>query len=89
MVKALLCDRTYFENVLEKPRKKVKKLNSQLSQGEKKDRKRMAQVAAVYTVLPHVRTPQSIMKTEDEQDSKISTMQPSVRNKRVWASVER
>jgi hypothetical protein len=48
----------------------------------------MAQVAAVYTVLPHVRTPQSIMKTEDEQDSKSSTMQPSVRNKRVWASVE-
>jgi hypothetical protein len=88
MVKALLCDRTDFENVLEKPRKKVKKLNSQLSQGEKKDRKRMAQVAAVYTVLPHVRTPQSIMKTEDEQDSKSSTMQPSVRNKRVWASVE-
>lgn len=72
-----------------KAAQKSKKLNSRLSQGEKKDRKRMAQVAAVYTVLPHVRTPESIMKTEDEQDSKISTMRPSARNKRVWASVER
>lgn len=72
-----------------KAAQKSKKLNSRLSQGEKKDRKRMAQVAAVYTVLPHVRTPESIMKTEDEHDSKISAMRPSARNKRVWASVER
>jgi len=40
---------------------KAKKLNSRLSAGEKKDRKRMAQVAAVYTALPHTRTPESIM----------------------------
>jgi hypothetical protein len=60
-----------------KAAQKSKKLNSRLSQGEKKDRKRMAQVAAVYTVLPHVRTPESVMKSEDEQESKISTIRPS------------
>jgi hypothetical protein len=67
---------------------KSKKLNSRLSQGEKKDRKRMALVAAVYTVMPHVRTPGSIMKTEDEGDN-VRTIRPPIRNKRVWASVER
>ncbi|MGB5444437.1 MAG: ISKra4 family transposase, partial [Psychromonas sp.] len=48
---------------------KSKKLNSRLSAGEKKDRKRMAQVAAVYTALPHVRTPESIMKIETEDNN--------------------
>jgi len=49
-----------------KAAQKSKKLNSRLSAGEKKDRKRMAQVAAVYTALPHVRTLESIMKIENE-----------------------
>ena len=44
-----------------KTAKKSKKLNSRLSPGEKKDGKRMAQVAAVYTVLPHVKTAESII----------------------------
>lgn len=44
----------------QKAAQKSKKLNSRLSPGEKKDRKRMAQVAAVYTVLPQVRSAQSI-----------------------------
>ena len=66
---------------------KSKKLNSRLSAGEKKDRKRMAQVAAVYTALPHVRTPESIMKIEKE-DNNVQFLKPSERNKRVWASIE-
>jgi hypothetical protein len=69
-----------------KAAQKSKKLNSRLSQGEKKDRKRMALVAAVYTVMPYIRTPESIMKTEDNN---VRTIRPPVRNKRVWASVER
>jgi hypothetical protein len=69
-----------------KATQKSKKFNSRLSQGEKKDRKRMALVAAVYTVMPHVRTPEPIMTTEDDN---IQTIRPPVRNKRVWASVER
>lgn len=66
---------------------KSKKLKSRLSQGEKKDRKRMAQVAAVYTVQPHIRTAESIMKVSE--DDNVVPFRTPVRNKRVWASVER
>ncbi len=72
----------------QKAAQKSKKLNSRLSPGEKKDRKRMAQVAAVYTVKPHIRTGESIMETSEE-DNNILTFRPPIRNKRVWASVER
>ena len=70
-----------------KAAKKSKKLNSRLSPGEKKDRKRMAQVAAVYTVQAHIRTGESIMKTSE--DNNVLPFRTPVRNKRVWASVER
>ncbi len=66
---------------------KSKKLNSRLSAGEKKDRKRMAQVAAVYTALPHIRTPETIMKSE-VQESNVHNLNVAERNKRVWASIE-
>lgn len=72
----------------QKAAKKNKKLNSRLSPGEKKDRKRMAQVAAVYTVLPHERSAQSIMKMNEKKNNVKSFCAPA-RNKRVWASVER
>jgi hypothetical protein len=65
-----------------------KKLKSRLSQGEKKDRKRMAQVAAVYTVSPYIREPESIMKIPQATENVIP-FRPPVKNKRVWASVER
>ena len=68
---------------------KGKKLGSRLSQGEKKDRKRMAQVASVYTVLPHIRTAESIMQSPTEKDENIKQFRPVARNKRVWASVEK
>ena len=63
-------------------------LQTRLSPGEKKDRKPMAQVAAVYTVLPHIRTAESVINREKEQDNVIH-FRPPVRNKRVFASVER
>ena len=66
--------------------KKSNKLTSRLSQGEKKDRKRMAQVAAVYTVQSHIRTAESIMKPPDNN---VIPFRTPIRNKRVWASVER
>jgi len=72
----------------QKAAKKSKKLNSRLSAGEKKDRKRMAQVAAVYTVLPHERSAESIMKM-DEKKSNVQPFRTPARNKRVWASVKR
>lgn len=70
-----------------KAAKKNKKLNSRLSPGEKKDRKRMAQVAAVYTVQAHARTAESIMKRA--ADDNVLTFRAPPRHKRVWASVER
>lgn len=67
---------------------KSNKLESRLSPGEKKDRKRMAMVAAVYTVTPHERTAQSVMNLELENERVLPFRAP-VRNKRVWASLER
>lgn len=66
---------------------KSKKLKSRLSQGEKKDRKRMAQVASVYTVPAHTRRAESIMQRSD--DDNVIPFRIPIRNKRVWASVER
>ena len=64
--------------------KQNKKLQTRLSQGEKRNRKRMAQVATVYTVKAHERTAESIMKCSPENDNNISYIRPRVRNKRVW-----
>jgi hypothetical protein len=66
-----------------------KKLQTRLSQGEKRNRKRMAQVSTVYTVKAHERTAESIMKCSPINDNNISYLRPRVRNKRVWASVQR
>lgn len=69
-----------------KAAKKSKKLQSRLSPGEKKDRKRMAMVAAVYTAVPHRRSAEEIMKGTDDN---VRPFRAPPRNKRVWASVER
>jgi hypothetical protein len=61
------------------------KLKSRLSAGEKRNRKRMALVAAVYTVAAHVRSPEAIMGLEPREEPPRSR----ARNKRVWASVAR
>lgn len=60
------------------------KLKTRLSPGEKRQRKRMATIASVYTVAPYVRRPESVMNPEQE-----ALPRPKVYNKRVWASVER
>jgi len=60
----------------------TQKMGSRLSKGEKKNRKRMATVAAVYTVAPHVRTP-------DDLIAKNSNERPRPERKRVWASLEK
>ncbi len=61
------------------------KHRTRLGPGEKKNRKRMAMVAAVYSVAPHVRSAEAIMGGEKAAKE----VRPRVRNKRVWASVER
>jgi len=60
------------------------KLKTRLCQGEKRNRKRMATVATVYSVAQHPRTAEQIMGLE-ERDGPA----PRPRDKRVWASVER
>ena len=62
------------------------KLQRRLAKGEKKNRKRMAQVAAVYTVARFYRTPEDIVRELDRQDE-LRTPRPRPEQKRVWASV--
>jgi hypothetical protein len=62
------------------------KLDSRLSKGEKKNRKRMATVAAVYDLKPKARTPEDILG-ELRSDSSKPVTRPRAQNKRVWASV--
>ena len=69
---------------------KRSKLATRLSKGEKRNRKRMATVAAVYSVAPHVRTPEQMLavlaRAEDAERKRSSRPRPQ--HKRVWASVE-
>ncbi len=59
------------------------KLERRLSRGEKRNRKRMATVAAVYDVAPFVRTPEDILRDlRPARDA--SRPRPRARNKRVW-----
>lgn len=65
-----------------------RKLRTRLSAGEKKDRKRMAQVASVYTVAPYPRTPEQIV-TSGKGSVTAPDERPRPHAKRVWASVEK
>jgi len=69
--------------------RKVKALKHHLKKGEKRYRKRMAQVAAVYTVEPFVRTPEDIIRELDRQDETDRKPRPKPEHKRVWASPEK
>lgn len=64
------------------------KMSKRLSQGEKRNRKRMAQVAAVYTTAPFVRTAEQVTG-ELGSSGTPAPERPRPENKRVWASVER
>ncbi|HUJ82874.1 MAG TPA: ISKra4 family transposase, partial [Candidatus Acidoferrales bacterium] len=64
------------------------KLERRLSKGEKKDRKRMATVAAVYDLTPQARRPEDVLG-ELRPVRDVSKPRPRARNKRVWASVEK
>jgi hypothetical protein len=64
------------------------KLDRRLSKGEKKDRKRMATVAAVYDLAVQGRRPEDVL-AELRPVRDVSTPRPRAKNKRVWASVEK
>jgi hypothetical protein len=68
--------------------KSGRKLETRLTPGEKSNRKRMAQVATVYSIAPFPRGPGDILhslRAADEVDAK----RPRPTDKRVWASVEK
>lgn len=64
------------------------KLKKRLSKGEKRNRKRMAQVATIYTVDPWVRSPLDIVN-DLRPVHDVAAPRPRPVNKRVWASVEK
>ena len=67
--------------------KRRQKMGKRLSKGEKKNAKRMATVAAVYTTAPFERTPEDLLS---KGGSRINKMKyPPIENKRVWASLEK
>jgi len=67
--------------------RKVNKLETRLSPGEKADRKRMAQVCTVYSVEPWPRTAADVVHTKCVPH--IESTRPRPSDKRVWASIEK
>ena len=65
----------------------VNKLETRLSPGEKADRKRMAQVCAVYGVAQWPRTAADVLHTTRDEHTESARPHPS--EKRVWATVEK
>lgn len=65
------------------------KLQTRLSKGEKRHRKRTATVAAVYTVAPYVRTPEQVLAAVARTPpGDAPPPRPRPERKRVWASLE-
>jgi len=65
------------------------KMDTRLSQGEKRGRKRMATVAAVYTVAPYLRTAQDVIAGLRHVRDGTPKPRPRPEGKRVWASLTR
>lgn len=65
------------------------KLQQRLSKGEKRNVKRMATVAAVYTIAPFVRTPEEVMKVMAPRREAEQAARPRPQDKRVWASLQK
>lgn len=68
--------------------KSTRKLETRLTPGEKSNRKRMAQVAAVYSIAPFPRTSADILHTTRDAAT-VDAKRPRPTEKRVWASVEK
>ena len=64
-----------------------RRLGKRLTKGEKRNRKRMATVAAVYTVEPFVRQPEDVVRVLAPSDEREKDKRPRPQDKRVWASL--
>ncbi len=69
--------------------KQSKKLRKRLTKGEKRNRKRMATVASVYTTEPFERSPEDVVKELGPVREVGRKKQPRPESKRVWASIEK
>jgi hypothetical protein len=67
--------------------KRDKTFTARLGQGRRLHAKRMASVAAVYTIEPFVRAPEDILAPAGEKSEE--ALRPRPEYKRVWASLER
>jgi hypothetical protein len=63
-----------------------RRMHTRLAPGEKRNRKRMATVAAIYTLAPWPRTPADVLHTLRSENVKDKRPRPVA--KRVWASLE-
>lgn len=64
-----------------------RKMGKRLSKDEKQNGKRMATVAAVYTIVPFVREPEQIVNESNAALARLPRPRPEA--KRVWASLEK
>jgi len=65
---------------------RVRKLATRLTKGEKRHQKRIAQVAAVYTIAPFGRSAEDIIRELRPTDVPVP-VRPRPEGKRVWASL--
>ena len=67
---------------------RIHKLQTRLTKGEKRNAKRMAEVAAVYTIDRHERTAEDVIgSTAPVQEARPARPRPQ--HKRVWASLKK
>ena len=83
----VLHEKDLRESTRKAAEKRRQKMGKRLSKGEKKNAKRMATVAAVYTTLPFERSPDDLVSENHPRINKMK--RPSIENKRVWASLEK
>ena len=77
------------EATKKKAEKTKHKLLNRLSRGEKRNAKRMATVAGVYTVAPYPRTAEDVLGCLAPQNGPEKPDRPKPESKRVWASLEK
>ena len=77
------------ESTRKAAKKRKRRLPSKRSKGEKNGSKRMATVAAVYTIEPYVRTSKQVVGQILEKVRLVEPKRPRPQNKRVWASLKK
>ena len=83
----VLLEKDLREKTRKAAEKRRQKMGKRLSQGEKKNAKRMATVAAVYTTESFERSPEDLVSESGPRIKKMK--RPPIENKRVWASLEK